>query len=65
MNAQDDYAETIRLNIEGLDQSGNVDLIEKKMNSLAGVESIEMGANSETIEISYDPSRTSAQDIIR
>lgn len=65
MNAQNDSAETIRLNIEGLDQPGNVHLIEKKMNSLAGVESFEIGTKSKTIEVSFDPSRTSAQDIIR
>jgi len=65
MSFQENGIETITLRMEGLDSSCNVDLIEKKLRSLAGVEDFEISLDSKEVSVSYDSARTSVQDIIR
>ena len=58
-------AETVTINIEGMDCSCEADLLEKKLGSLAGVESYEVNPISKKARIMYNPSQVTVQDIIR
>lgn len=62
-NQQD--AETITLNIDGMDGSNEASLIEKKLGSLAGVESYDVNIVSKHVRVFYDPAQVTVQDIIR
>lgn len=57
--------ETITLNIEGMSCSCEASLIEKKLGSLAGVESYDVNTVSQQVRVFYDPARVTVQDIIR
>ena len=57
--------ETTTLYIEGMDCSCEASLIEKKLGSLAGVESYDINTVSKQVRIFYDPSKVTVQDIIR
>lgn len=49
--------ETITLNIEGMNSSPAVSLIEKKLGSLAGIDSYDVNAESKQVRVSYDSSQ--------
>ena len=57
--------ETITLYIEGMDCSCEASLIEKKLGSLAGVESYDVNTVSKQVRVFFDPSQITVQDIIR
>ncbi len=56
---------TITLNIEGMSCSCEASLIEKKLGSLAGVESYDVNTVSQQVRVFYDPAQVTVQDIIR
>ncbi len=57
--------QTVTLQMEGLTCSCEAQLVEKKVRSLAGIGSAEADGISLQLKVSYDPSRTNIQDIIR
>jgi len=57
--------ETIAVRIEGIEGSKESDMIERKLRSLAGVEDLNIDSDSRRVLVTYDPSQTSAQDVIR
>lgn len=56
---------SITLQVEGVDCSDEVNLLEKKLGSLAGVKSYEVNAVSKQIRVNYDSSLINVPDIIR
>lgn len=58
-------AETVTLQIGGMDSSVAASLIESKLNSLEGVISCEVDLVSNRVGVSFDPSRVNVQDIVR
>ncbi|MCE5296349.1 MAG: cation-translocating P-type ATPase [Euryarchaeota archaeon] len=65
MGPPENVFESITLRIDGMDCPEDVNLIHKKLRSLAGVESFEVNLGAESVQVSYDPSMTSVQEIIR
>lgn len=59
------HTEAITLNIDGMDSSNEVSLIDKKLGSLAGVESYDVDTISKQVRVFYDPAQVTVQDIIR
>jgi Cd2+/Zn2+-exporting ATPase len=57
--------QTVTLQMEGLSCSCEAQLVEKKVRSLAGIGSVDADAISQQLKVSYDPSITNIQDIIR
>ena len=57
--------QTVTLQMEGLSCSCEAQLVEKKVRSLAGIGSVDADGISQQLKVSYDPSRTNIQDIIR
>ena len=57
--------ETVTLQMEGLSCSCEAQLVEKKVRSLAGIGSADADGISQQLKVSYDPSLTNVQDIIR
>jgi Cd2+/Zn2+-exporting ATPase len=58
-------AASISLYVEGLDCADEITLIRQKFKSLAGIEDFEVNLAAQKLEVAYDPSRLSSQDIIR
>ncbi|MFZ3131855.1 MAG: cation-translocating P-type ATPase [Desulfosporosinus sp.] len=67
MQKQENQRETgkITLNIEGMSCSCEASLIEKKLGSLAGIESYDVNTVSKQVRVLYDPAQVTVQDIIR
>lgn len=59
------HTEAITLNIDGMDSSNEASLIDKKLGSLAGVESYDVDTISKQVRVFYDPAQVTVQDIIR
>ena len=57
--------ENVTLQMEGLSCSCEAQLVEKKVRSLAGIGSVDADGISQQLKVSYDPSLTNIQDIIR
>jgi len=57
--------QTVTLQMDGLSCSCEAQLAEKKVRSLAGIGSVDADGISQQLKVSYDPSRTNIQDIIR
>ena len=57
--------QTVTLQMDGLSCSCEAQLVEKKVRSLAGIGSVDADGISQQLKVSYDPSRTNIQDIIR
>src|SRR5665811_843707 len=57
--------QTVTLQMEGLSCSCEAQLVEKKVRSLAGIGSVDADGISQQLKVSYDPSLTNIQDIIR
>src|SRR5665647_334084 len=57
--------ETITLRIEGMNSSRETDQIEKKLRSLTGIKDFNIDIESNRVNVTYYPSHTSLQDIIR
>jgi len=57
--------QTVTLQMDGLSCSCEAQLVEKKVRSLAGIGSADADGISQQLKVSYDPSRTNIQDIIR
>jgi Zn2+/Cd2+-exporting ATPase len=57
--------ETVTLHIEGLECGCEGSLVERKMNSLAGVRSHELNPITKQLRVSYDAEAVTTQDIIR
>ncbi len=58
-------AQSIALYVEGMDCADELAIIEKKFKSLAGILNFEVNLASQKVEVNYDPSRLSSQDIIK
>jgi len=56
---------SITLQVEGVDCSCEVNLLERKLKSLKGVSDFHIDVVSKHVKVSFDPSQTSPQDIIR
>jgi len=65
MGAQETRIKTIALGVERLSSPSEITLIERKLSSLAGIESFQIDAGSRRVQVSYNPSKVSIQDIIR
>lgn len=61
----EDRVKSAVLHIEGMDCEDEVGLIEKKMRSLTGLESLRVDLISQKLRVSYDPSLLSVQEIIK
>jgi Zn2+/Cd2+-exporting ATPase len=57
--------QTVTLQMEGLSCSCEAQLVEKKVRSLAGIGSVDVDGISLQLRVSYDPSLTNIQDILR
>ncbi|MDP3878776.1 MAG: heavy metal translocating P-type ATPase [Dehalococcoidales bacterium] len=57
--------QSIALYVEGMDCADEVIVIEKKFKSLPGLLNFEVNLASQKVEVTYDPSRLSSQDIIK
>jgi Cd2+/Zn2+-exporting ATPase len=57
--------ETLTLQIEGMDCSCEVQLLEREFGGLAGVTSYNVDIVSQKARVTYDPSRATVQDIVR
>jgi Cd2+/Zn2+-exporting ATPase len=65
MSEDEQKSNVITLQIEGMDCSCEANLIEKKLGSLAGVESYDVNAVSSQARVTYDQSSVAVEDIIR
>ncbi|MFA5311881.1 MAG: cation-translocating P-type ATPase [Methanomassiliicoccales archaeon] len=65
MGSQENVIESITLRIDGMDCLEEVKLIERKLNSLEGIDGFDINLGAGSVQVSYDPSRTSVQEIIR
>jgi len=61
----EESGKTVTLKVEGMDCVNESEIIEKKMKSLAGVNSFEINFMTQQLKISYDPSLISVQDMIK
>jgi Cd2+/Zn2+-exporting ATPase len=61
----EDKAKSAVLHIEGMDCEDEVALIEKKMNSLKGLESFQVDLMAEALRVRYDPGLLSVQEIVK
>lgn len=59
------FTEAVTLNIEGMSSSREEGMILRKLNSLAGIRSFDINTKSKQVQILYDPSQATVQDIIR
>jgi Cd2+/Zn2+-exporting ATPase len=57
--------ETLALRIEGMDCSCEAQLLEREFSGLAGVTDFDMDAVAQKVRVTFDPSRVTAQDIVR
>lgn len=57
--------EAVILNIEGMSSSREEGMINRKLSSLAGIRSFDINTKSKQVQILYDPSQATVQDIIR
>jgi len=62
---QEKTAQSIALYIEGMDCADEVAVIEKKFKSMTGMLDFEVNLASQKVEVTYDPSRLTSQDIIK
>lgn len=53
------------LYIEGMDCQDEVEIIEKKLKSLSGINDYQINLMKESLSVAYEPSRLSMQDIIK
>ncbi|MCF6157515.1 MAG: cation-translocating P-type ATPase [wastewater metagenome] len=60
-----DQVETYKLNIEGMDCEDEARIIEKKLRSLAGIESFEIYLATQGVKVVCNPSLISIQQVIR
>ncbi|MDO8568664.1 MAG: heavy metal translocating P-type ATPase [Dehalococcoidales bacterium] len=58
-------AQSIALYVEDMDCADEVAVIEKKFKGLPGLLNFEVNLASQKVEVTYDPSRLSSQDIIK
>ena len=57
--------ETLALRIEGMDCSCEAQLLEREFSGLAGVTDFDVDAVAQKVRVTFDPSRVTAQDIVR
>lgn len=57
--------QSVALYIEGMDCADEVEVIEKKFKSLPGLQNFEVNLASQKVDVTYDPSKLSSQDIIK
>lgn len=60
-----EHLETQKLIIEGMDCQDVVNIIEKKLRSLAGIKNFEIYLSTQGVKVIYDPSLISIQQIIK
>ncbi|MFH0768903.1 MAG: HAD-IC family P-type ATPase, partial [Chloroflexota bacterium] len=63
--APEEASQSISLYVEGMDCADEVAVIEKKFKNLPGLLNFEVNLASQKVEVTYDPSRLSSQDIIK
>jgi Cd2+/Zn2+-exporting ATPase len=63
--APEQYGQSIAIYVEGMDCSDEVAIIEKKFKNLAGLLNFEVNLASQQVDVTYDPSLLSSQDIIK
>lgn len=61
----EEVSQSVALYVEGMDCADEATVIDKKLKSLAGVLSLEINVTSQKLEVIYDPSCLSSQDIIK
>lgn len=61
----EDADKSILLHVEGMDCSDESEIITRKLKSTAGIVDFKVNLMSEQVEVSYDPSRVSVQDLIK
>lgn len=61
----EEVTQSIALYVEGMDCADEATVVDKKLKSLAGVLSLELNVASQKLEVIYDPSRVSAEVIIK
>jgi len=61
----EENTQSVALYIEGMDCADEVAVIEKKFKSLPGLLNFEVNLASQKVDVTYDPSRLSSQDIIK
>ncbi|MEL7562625.1 heavy metal translocating P-type ATPase [Dehalogenimonas sp. 4OHTPN] len=61
----DKAAQSIALYVEGMDCADELAIIEKKFKNLPGLANFEVNLASQKVDVTYDPSRLSSQDIIK
>ncbi|MCF6155083.1 MAG: cation-translocating P-type ATPase [Candidatus Brocadia sp.] len=61
----EDIVETYKLIVEGMDCQDEVNIIEKKLRSLAGIKDFQIYLATQGVKVIYDPSLISIQQIIK
>ncbi|MBU4193403.1 MAG: heavy metal translocating P-type ATPase, partial [Actinobacteria bacterium] len=61
----EDAAKSVLLRVEGMDCADESEIITRKLKSTAGIIDFKVNLMSEQVEVSYDPSRVSVQDLIK
>lgn len=63
--AAEKSAKTVTLRVEGMDCADEVEIIEKKMKALLGIEHFDIHLMSQQIKVCYDPSLISVKEMIK
>jgi Cd2+/Zn2+-exporting ATPase len=59
------YVENAKIHIEGMESQTEVQLMQQKINALPGISDLNIDESTQQLSLSYDPSITNLQDIIR